>query len=297
MPKSLAALGKVVLLFASLFIPLSFAWAEGNVAVADDGPDQQLKEFRLGDLEATLATMQPGAERDYFAGVLANRAGRIPESIRLLNSVLPSLRTARPDRAAVALQALADDYTKSFQYGDAAQADDDLLTHFSSQLEPPVVLSGNARNPMENLAQETAFGADIDYAMLQKIYGAPPIAEMRRYSPAKCIGSDMKVVSGDPDPKHVSTSYVERHNLTMRMGMRRFTRLTNGFSNKFENHAAMVAIHAVYYNFARIHKTLRVTPALAAGLSDHVWSLEEIVTMADNYMPKPAKRGPYKKSA
>jgi len=128
-------------------------------------------------------------------------------------------------------------------------------------------------------AVEDAFGADIDYAQLQKIYGAPTDAEMRRYSPAQCIGADMKVVSGDPDPKHVSTSYVERHNLTMRMGMRRFTRLTNGFSNKIENHIAMVAIHAVYYNFARIHKTLRITPAMAAGLSDHVWSLEEIVLL------------------
>jgi IS1 family transposase len=144
-------------------------------------------------------------------------------------------------------------------------------------------------------AVEDAFGADIDYAQLQKIYGAPSDAEMRRYSPAKCIGADQKVVSGDPDPKHVSTSYVERHNLTMRMGMRRFTRLTNGFSKKIENHVAMVAIHAVYYNFARIHQTLRITPAMAAGLSNHVWSLEEIVTMADNYLPKPAKRGPYKK--
>jgi IS1 family transposase len=126
-------------------------------------------------------------------------------------------------------------------------------------------------------AVEDAFGADIDYAQLQKIYGAPTDAEMRRYSPAQCIGADMKVVSGDPDPKHVSTSYVERHNLTMRMGMRRFTRLTNGFSKKIENHAAMVAIHAVYYNFGRIHKTLRITPAMAAGLTDHVWSLEEII--------------------
>ena len=130
-------------------------------------------------------------------------------------------------------------------------------------------------------AVEDAFGADIDYAQLQKIYGAPSDADVRRYSPAKCIGSDMKVVSGDPDPKHVSTSYVERHNLTMRMGMRRFTRLTNGFSKKIENHIAMVAIHAVYYNFARIHKTLRITPAMAAGLSDHVWSLEEIVLLAN----------------
>jgi IS1 family transposase len=146
-------------------------------------------------------------------------------------------------------------------------------------------------------AVEDAFGANVDYAQLQKIYGAPSDAEMRRYSPAKCIGADQKVVSGDPDPKHVSTSYVERHNLTMRMGMRRFTRLTNGFSKKIENHIAMVAIHAVYYNFARIHKTLRITPSMAAGLSDHVWSLEEIVIMADSYMPKPGKRGPYKKRA
>src|SRR5208282_2400712 len=145
-------------------------------------------------------------------------------------------------------------------------------------------------------AVEKAFGADIDYAQLQKIYGASALNETR-YSPATCIGADMKVVSGDPNPKHVSTSYVERHNLTMRMGMRRFTRLTNGFSKKFENHAAMVAIHGVYYNFARIQKTLKIPPAMAAGLSDHVWNLGEIIQMANNYLPKPAKRGPYKKSA
>ena len=119
--------------------------------------------------------------------------------------------------------------------------------------------------------------------------------ETRRYSPAICIGCEMKTVSGDPDAKHVSTSYVERHNLSMRMGMRRFTRLTNAFSKKIQNHAAMVAIYAVHYNFARIHKTLRITPAMAVGLSDHVWTLEEIVQMADNYLPQPGKRGPYKK--
>src|ERR1039458_7758146 len=129
-------------------------------------------------------------------------------------------------------------------------------------------------------AVEGAFGMEVDYAQLQKIYGAPTDAEQRRYSPAKCIGADMKVVSGNPDPKHVSTSYVERHNLTMRMSMRRFTRLTNGFSKKLENHIHMVAIHAVHYNVARIHKTLRITPAMAAGLSDHVWTLEEIVLLA-----------------
>jgi IS1 family transposase len=129
-------------------------------------------------------------------------------------------------------------------------------------------------------AVEGAFGMDVDYAQLQKIYGAPEGAEARRYSPAQCIGCDMKVVSGDPDPKHVSTSFVERQNLTMRMGMRRFTRLTNGFSKKLENHAHMVALHFLYYNFGRVHKTLRVTPAMEAGLADHIWSLKEIAELA-----------------
>ncbi len=129
-------------------------------------------------------------------------------------------------------------------------------------------------------AVEGAFGMDVDFATLQKIYGAPSTEEQRRYSPAKCIGCEMKTVIGNPDPKHVSTSYVERQNLTMRMGMRRFTRLTNGFSKKLENHAHMVALHFIHYNFARIHKTLRVTPAMAASLSDHVWSYEEIAALA-----------------
>jgi IS1 family transposase len=129
-------------------------------------------------------------------------------------------------------------------------------------------------------AVEGAFGGDADFATLQKIYGAP-LENHTRYSPATCIGCDMKVVSGNPDPKHVSTSYVERQNLTMRMGMRRFTRLTNGFSKKIENHIAAVAIHFIHYNFARIHKTLRITPAMAAGISDHVWSLEEIALLAE----------------
>jgi IS1 family transposase len=128
-------------------------------------------------------------------------------------------------------------------------------------------------------AVENAFGGDIDFATLQKIYGASDEPE-KRYSPAKCIGCEMKTVIGDPDPKHVSTSFVERQNLTMRMSMRRFTRLTNGFSKKLENHAAAVALHFIHYNFARIHKTLRITPAMAARISDHVWSYEEIAAMA-----------------
>jgi hypothetical protein len=129
-----------------------------------------------------------------------------------------------------------------------------------------------------NAAQD-AFGMDADYAQLQKIYGASDRPDTR-YSPAQCIGADMKTGTGDPDPKHVSTSFVERQNLAMRMSMRRFTGLTNGFSKKVENHAAAVALHFIHYNFARVHKTLRITPAVAAGISDHVWSYEEIAALA-----------------
>src|SRR6266849_1740220 len=127
-------------------------------------------------------------------------------------------------------------------------------------------------------AVESAFGADIDYAQLQKVYGASA-ENHTRYSPAQCIGCDMKVVSGDPDPKHVSTSYVERSNLTLRMGMRRFTRLTNAFSKKVDNHRHMVALFFLYYNFCRVHSTLRVTPAMEAEISDHVWTIEELCAL------------------
>ncbi len=125
-------------------------------------------------------------------------------------------------------------------------------------------------------AVESAFNLDVDYAMLQKIYGTNPEAETR-YSPAQCLGTKVDVVTGDPDPKHISTSYVERQNLTMRMSMRRFTRLTNACSKKIENHSAAVALYFVYYNFCRVHQTLRVTPAMEAGLTDHVWTISEIV--------------------
>jgi IS1 family transposase len=128
-------------------------------------------------------------------------------------------------------------------------------------------------------AVENAFGADIDHAQLQKIYGAASDEETRRYSPAQCIGCDMKEVSGDPDPKHVSTSFVERQNLSMRMGMRRFTRLTNGFSKKIDNHRHMVALYFLYYNFCRVHSSLRVTPAMEAGLCNHIWGLDELCAL------------------
>jgi IS1 family transposase len=128
-------------------------------------------------------------------------------------------------------------------------------------------------------AVEQAFGGDVDYAQLQKIYGASNEGPQARYSPAKCIGCDMKTVSGVPDPTHVSTSYIERQNLTMRMSMRRFTRLTNAFSKKIDNHGHAVALYFMFYNFCRVHQTLRVTPAMEAGIADHVWSIEELVAL------------------
>lgn len=130
-------------------------------------------------------------------------------------------------------------------------------------------------------AVDAAFGGDIDFAQLVKIYGTVPTKDERRYSPAGFIGSEKTIVSGKPDFKKVSTSHVERQNLTMRMSMRRFTRLTNGFSKKIHNHECSVALHFMYYNFGRIHRTLRVTPAMEAKISDHAWSLEEIAKLAD----------------
>ena len=143
-------------------------------------------------------------------------------------------------------------------------------------------------------AVEDAFGADIDYAMLVKHYGNAPESE-RRYSPAVCTGASRMSVSGNPDAEHVSTSYVERQNLTMRMSMRRFTRLTNAFSKKVENHCQMLALYFVHYNFCRIHKSLRVTPAMEAGLSESVRDVEWIVGLIDARAPQPGPRGPYRK--
>jgi hypothetical protein len=125
-------------------------------------------------------------------------------------------------------------------------------------------------------AVEDAFGSEIDYAQLVKIYGAERAGEAR-YSSAQCMGARKTVISGTPERAHISTSHTERQNLTMRMQMRRFTRLTNAFSKKIENHEAAIALHYMHYNFVRIHQTLRVTPAMEAGISNHVWSLVEIV--------------------
>jgi hypothetical protein len=127
-------------------------------------------------------------------------------------------------------------------------------------------------------AVEGAFGSDIDYAMLIKLYGESPDGQ-KRYSPANITGTKQQPITGKPDPVHVSTSYAERQNLTMRMHMRRFTRLTNAFSKKVENLAYAVSLHFMFYNFVRIHQTLRVTPAMEAGITDHVWTLEDIANL------------------
>lgn len=130
-------------------------------------------------------------------------------------------------------------------------------------------------------AVDGAFGGDIDYAMLVKIYGSAPEAMKGRYSPAECTGARKERIEGNPDPKHVSTSYVERSNLSVRMHNRRFTRLTNGFSKKIENHAYSVALFALYYNFVRIHKTLCVTPAMAAGVTKRLWEMYDVVDVLE----------------
>jgi len=130
-------------------------------------------------------------------------------------------------------------------------------------------------------AIEAAFGSEVDYAMLVKLYGEDPKADTK-YSPSQCIGCRSVEIAGSPKPQHISTSYVERQNLTMRMSMRRFSRLTNAFSKKLENHVAALSVYFMFYNFCRVHQTLRVTPAMEAGIADHVWGVEEIVALLEN---------------
>jgi len=155
-----------------------------------------------------------------------------------------------------------------------------FMHDLAGRLASRVQLTTDGHKPYLS-AVEDAFGAEIDYAMLQKIYGATPEGPQTRYSPAICMGARKAVISGNPDYRHVSTSFAERQNLTMRMSMRRFTRLTNGFSKKVENHEHALALYFMYYNFCRIHQTLRVTPAMEAGVSDHVWDLSEIIGLLE----------------
>lgn len=158
----------------------------------------------------------------------------------------------------------------------ACQFMEDLASRVSTRIQ---ITTDGLRAYAE--AVEGAFGMNVDYAMLIKLYGAPSDRPDTRYSPAQCIGTRTGILCGSPDPDHISTSYVERQNLNLRMGVRRFTRLTNAFSKKFENHTHMVAIYHAYYNFCRVHQTLRVTPAMESGLSNHVWSLEELVGLLE----------------
>ena len=168
---------------------------------------------------------------------------------------------------------------------------DDLRTRLANRVQ---LTSDGHKSYLE--AVEGAFGADIDYAMLVKIYGSSPDSFKGRYSPAECTGIKKTRIEGKPDMAHVSTSYVERQNLTMRMHMRRFTRLTNGFSKKIEQHANAVALHFMYYNFVKIHSTLRMTPAMAAGVSDKLWEIGDIVALIEaKEAETPKVRGSYKK--
>lgn len=158
---------------------------------------------------------------------------------------------------------------------------DQFVGDLRSRLANRVQLTTDG-NRLYLFAINTYFEKDVDYAVLMKLYGgsSSPTAEVR-YSPADCVGCEKKPKIGDPDPKHISTSYVERQNLTMRMSIRRFTRLTNAFSRKIENHVASLAIHYMHYNFVRIHQTLRMTPAMAAGVTDRLWSVQDIVGLLD----------------
>jgi IS1 family transposase len=162
---------------------------------------------------------------------------------------------------------------------------DDLKERLTNRVQ----LTSDGHRPYL-VAVDTVFGDEVDYAMLQKIYGHEPQGE-KRYSPAKCIGAQKREITGSPDANHISSSFVERQNLTMRMHLRRFTRLTNAFSKKIENHACAVALHAMYYNFVRLHQTLKVSPAIAAGVTERLWEMVDVVDVLDAFEAK-RKREP-----
>ena len=146
-------------------------------------------------------------------------------------------------------------------------------------------------------AVDDAFGIDVDYAMLDKVYASDTKQGQARYSPPICTGTKTKIIEGNPDPAHISTSYAERANLSIRMQNRRFTRLTNAFSKKFQNHVHALALFFLHYNFVRVHKTLRMSPAMAAGIASELWTVERIAEAIETRRPKPGKRGPYQKRA
>ena len=184
----------------------------------------------------------------------------------------------------------------SYEVGDRSGATAyEFMVDLASRLRNRVHLTTDGHKAYLD-AVEGAFGGDIDYAMLVKMYGEPTgqKGHERKYSPAECTGARKEPIFGEPVKEWVSTSHVERQNLSMRMGMRRFTRLTNGFSKKLENHIHMLSLYFVHYNFVRIHKTIKCTPAMAVGVSDTLHDMEWIVGLIDARAPAPKKRGPYK---
>jgi IS1 family transposase len=156
-----------------------------------------------------------------------------------------------------------------------------FVSQLADRLRHRVQITTDGHGPYVE-AVESAFGPEVDYSILQKIYGTAPEADTR-YSPAKCIGIDVQHVTGNPDPKHISTSYVERQNWTVRTSMRRCTRLSNGFSRKLRNHAAATVLNYFAYNFIQIHSTLRTSPAMAAGVTDRLWSINDLVALWEAY--------------
>lgn len=187
----------------------------------------------------------------------------------------------------------------SFEVGDrSGETALEFMEDLASRLATRVQLTTDGHKAYLE-AVEGAFGMDVDYAMLVKLYGEPTgrKGHEKKYSPAECTGIRKELISGQPVKELVSTSHVERANLTMRMGMRRFTRLTNGFSKKLENHIHMLSLYFVHYNFVRIHKSLRVTPAMAAGVTDKLHDMEWLAGVVEAAAPKAGPRGPYKKRA
>lgn len=183
----------------------------------------------------------------------------------------------------------------SYFVGDrSGQSAIELMDDLRSRLANRVQLTTDGHKAYLE-AVEGTFGGDVDYAQLIKLYGNQPQGPQTRYSPAECTGIKKVRVTGRPDTDHVSTSYVERQNLSIRMANRRFTRLTNAFSKKLENHIHALALYFFFYNFARMHKSLRMSPAMAAGVADRLWSMEDIAEAVEARRPKPGPRGPYKK--
>ena len=211
---------------------------------------------------------------------------------------IPRAKHAPPEAGDVWTWVAIDADTKlvpSWRIGDrtgvtAIEFMDDLRSRMANRIQ---LTSDGHKVYLE--AVEGAFGGDVDYAQLVKLYGKTDEEAAKRYSPSDCVGTRKRTVEGNPNRNLISTSYIERQNLTMRMSMRRFTRLTNAFSKKIESHAHAVALHFMYYNFCRLHQTLKVTPAMAAGVTEKLWEMADIVKLIDEAAPKPGPRGPYKK--